>query len=165
MFLISERESLTVPSSLRQHWLLRLAKRKRKKKNMIRNCVIFSMSHWWPSAGLSVCSFTFLSVCICVCVSVCSPGMTSKGLVRMRHLLMILRSWFNKLLPQGGLVSLLHSALWMKVDDTSWFRLAEEKCPTYGFHFLKVIWMELHLKHQTWDHLQRKTHSNQPNGE
>lgn len=45
----------------------------------------------------------------------------------MRHLLTIIRS--NQLLPQGGLVSLFHSALWMKVGDTSWFCLAEENSP------------------------------------
>lgn len=58
---------------------------------------------------------------MCVCVSVCSPGMPSKSLVRTRHLLTILRSWFNKLLPQGGLVLLFHSALQIKVDETSFF--------------------------------------------
>ena len=57
----------------------------------------------------------------------------------MRHLLTIIRSWFNKHLPQGGLVSLVHSALWMKVDDTCWFCLAEDKCSAndFPFHFNK----------------------------
>lgn len=57
----------------------------------------------------------------------------------MRHLLMIIRSLFNKLLPQGGLVSLFHSGLWVKVGDTSWFCLTEDKCPAYDLLFLKVI--------------------------
>lgn len=37
--------------------------------------------------------------------------------------LTILRSWFNKLLPQGG-TTLFYSALQIKVDDTSFFSVS-----------------------------------------
>lgn len=54
--IIWKRKSLC--SSPTHLWLHCLEKRK-KYQNMIRNCVIFSKSYSWPSAGLSVCCFIF----------------------------------------------------------------------------------------------------------
>lgn len=47
--------------------------------------------------------FFFFSVCICVCVSVCSPGMTSKGFVRMRHLFDDYKVRVHRASPTGRL--------------------------------------------------------------
>lgn len=87
-----KEKTLTVPSLLLYHWLHFFPRKKKttygKELRPFLNVPLMAIR--WSECVL----LHFLSVCICICASVCSQGTTSKGLVRMRHLLTILR-WFD----------------------------------------------------------------------
>lgn len=87
VYYLKEKSLILSPSTL-------IASYCKKKKYQRVITGIASFSHC-PIDGhplVWVCVASFFFECVYLCVSVWSPGMTSKGLVRMRQLLMIIRS-------------------------------------------------------------------------
>lgn len=138
----------------------------KKYQNMIRNCLIFSMYHWWPSAGLSVCSFFFVVVCSHFCLRECMQSRYDfKRICDKEAPFDDYKVVVQQASPTGRLspssTQLFGCKRMTHVDFVS---LKTRALPLI-FLFLKVIWTNLLLKRLMWDRLQHKIHSNQPNGE